>query len=264
MLLTLAALLLLAIVVLVGLRLGNWQLSRAAERLNIAASIASGRASTPLQLNAHTPKTQLSPWRSASANGTWLHQYTLLVDNRNHDGKPGYWVATPLLLTQDSGTAASKQPAVALLVLRGWIPRPAHPGQARQPVPAPTGMQTVQGELLERVPRLLQLWSWSNNATGQLPAIWPKDAATPIVVQNLDLHELSQVSGLQLLPTVLAANPDQASGLLQDWPEPSLDADKNRGYALQWFGFAAIAGIAWIVVLWRALKRQRQRRSNTL
>ncbi len=264
MLRTLVALLLLAIVVLVGLRLGNWQLNRAAERLNIAATIAAGRASTPLQLSARTPTPQLSPWRSASANGTWLHQYTVLVDNRSYGGRPGYWVATPLLLEQDSGPQASKQPPVALLVLRGWMPRPVHPGQAQQPIPAPTGTQTVQGELLDRVPRLLQLWSWSKNPSGQLPATWPKDTGTPVVVQNLDLHELSQVSGLHLLPTVLAANPDNASGLLQEWPEPSLDADKNRGYALQWFGFAAIAGIAWIVVLWRALRRKRQRQSDTI
>ncbi len=264
MLRTLAALLLLAIVVLVGLRLGNWQLNRATERLNMAATIAAGRASTPLQLNAHTAAPELSPWRSASANGTWLHQYTILVDNRNHDGRPGYWVATPLLLAQDSDATGAQRPPAALLVLRGWMPRPVHPGQAQQPIPAPTGIQTVHGELLERVPRLLQLWSWSKSSTGQLPATWSKDASTPVVVQNLDLNELSQASGLQLLPTVLAANPDPGSGLLQEWPEPPLDADKNRGYAVQWFGFAAIAGIAWIIVLWRALKRQRQRRSDTI
>lgn len=262
MLRTLVALLLLAIVVLTGLKLGAWQLSRASERMELAATIAAGRASTPLQLNANTPASQFSPWRSASASGSWLHQYTVLIDNRNHGGKPGYWVATPLLLPQDASTLAPNQPSTALLVLRGWIPRPVHPNQAQQPIPTPDGMQTLNGELLDHVPRLIQLWSWSKNPSAQLPDTWPTDSTA--VVQNLELNELSRVSGLHFLPTILAAKPDPASGLLQDWPEPLLDADKNRGYALQWFGFAAIAGIAWLIVLWRALKRQRQRRSSNI
>jgi cytochrome oxidase assembly protein ShyY1 len=35
-----------------------------------------------------------------------------------------------------------------------------------------------------------------------------------------------------------------------------LDSDKNHGYALQWFGFAAIAAGAWLVIAWRALRRK--------
>ena len=33
----------------------------------------------------------------------WLPQFSVLLDNRNLDGKPGYWLATPLLL--DGGRA---------------------------------------------------------------------------------------------------------------------------------------------------------------
>lgn len=263
MLRTFVALLLLTIVASIGIKLGFWQLSRAVEREDLTAIIAMGRASPPLQLKTNTSTGQLTPWRSATASGTWLHQYTLLLDNRNHNGQPGYWVATPLLLEQDNqGLVAPTQPPVALMVLRGWIPRPVRPGQTQQPIPTPAGLQTVQGELLGHVPRLIQIWSWSSNSSAQLPSIWPENTTPPVVVQNLDLDEFAKVSGLQLLPVALAASPNPDSGLLQDWPEPLLDADKNRGYALQWFGFATIAGIAWLVVLWRALKRHRQRRTD--
>ncbi|HCP76466.1 MAG TPA: SURF1 family protein, partial [Pusillimonas sp.] len=43
-----------------------------------------------------------------------------------------------------------------------------------------------------------------------------------------------------------------------DWAAPQTDADKNRGYALQWFIFALIATGAWLVVAWRAWQRRRK------
>ncbi|MFM7009841.1 MAG: hypothetical protein ACKO0Z_11005 [Betaproteobacteria bacterium] len=45
---------------------------------------------------------------------------------------------------------------------------------------------------------------------------------------------------------------------MRNWPKPSLDADKNVGYATQWFGFAAIAAVAFCVVLWRFVRRRRR------
>jgi cytochrome oxidase assembly protein ShyY1 len=46
-------------------------------------------------------------------------------------------------------------------------------------------------------------------------------------------------------------------GLKRVWPEPSVDSDKNMGYALQWFGFAAIAAIAWLGFAWRIWRRKK-------
>lgn len=240
--------------------LGNWQLDRAAQREAIKASIQSGRATAPLHLAAGAPAQDLVPWRPATAHGIWLHKLTVLLENRNYQGQPGYWVATPLLIDAAANTA--------VLVLRGWLPRPMRPNETMPGIPAPAGAQTVSGELLERVPRLFELWSWSDDSATQLPAKLP-DAARPVPqVQNLDLAAYGKATGLTLLPGVLAqvsgnagtpgANAANAASpeLRQEWPEPSLDSDKNRGYALQWFGFAAIAAVAWLVVAWRALRRK--------
>jgi cytochrome oxidase assembly protein ShyY1 len=38
-----------------------------------------------------------------------------------------------------------------------------------------------------------------------------------------------------------------------------VDFQKNTSYAVQWFAFASIAAIAWLVVLGGAIKRMRQR-----
>ncbi|MNS56397.1 hypothetical protein D3C72_892550 [compost metagenome] len=48
-------------------------------------------------------------------------------------------------------------------------------------------------------------------------------------------------------------------GLVRDWPQPSVDFEKNTSYAVQWFAFGLIAAIAWLVVLGGAIKRMRQR-----
>ena len=75
-------------------------------------------------------------------------------------------------------------------------------------------------------------------------------------LQNLDLATYAQIIGMKFLPTVLMQTTGADSdGLKRIWPEPSVDADKNVGYAMQWFGFAGIVLIAFLVVVWRRLRR---------
>ena len=286
---TLAALLLLAIAVVVLASLGRWQLHRADERRAILAAIEGGRAQAPLTLAADTPAGQLQAWRPAQAYGRYRDDLTVVLDNRNRDGRPGYWIATPLLLEGGGGQGNPAQgnaaqgnlaqvnvgqgnigqggnSATAILVLRGWMPRAA-PGQpAAIAPPAPADLQLVTGELAERVPRLFELWHFGGAAVDVLPARLPLADGKPPTVQNLDLTAYAAASGLRLLPAVLeqrSARNDapqrDADVLQQDWPQPSVDFNQNQGYALQWFGFATIAGIAFLVVAWRALRRRRGR-----
>ncbi|NYT62926.1 SURF1 family protein [Alcaligenaceae bacterium] len=257
---TVAALILLGAMAVVFTLLGNWQLDRAKQRIAIKQAIEAGRNTAALNLEPHTPRQDLVPWRPATAHGVWLHKLTVLLENRNYQNQPGYWVATPLLIDADSNTA--------VLVLRGWLPRPLRPNEALPAIPAPTNELSVQGELLEHVPRLFELWSWSGNNATQLPSQLP-DAARPLPqVQNLNLAAYAKASGLTLLPTVLAqissgtTTTTNRTQLLQEWPEPSLDSDKNHGYALQWFGFAAIAAGAWLLTAWRALRRKLKSQSQ--
>lgn len=253
---TWAALILLAAMAAGFAALGNWQLDRAATREAIKAAITSGRSHAALNLAADTPRQDLVAWRPAEARGTWLSSLTILLENRNYQGRPGYWIATPLKLSDATGTA--------VLVLRGWIPRPTNPGQAPQHIAAPDGVYTVPGQLMAHAPRLFELWSFSDNGT-KLPTRLP-DPQRPLPrVQNVDVADFAHATGLKLLPVVLAqtapaqgvdGQPDAADTLAREWPEPSIDADQNRGYALQWFGFAAIAAIAWLIIAWRALRRR--------
>lgn len=234
--------------------LGNWQLRRAAERETAAKVIKAGRMAAPIQLTTATDQSELTPWRRATAHGTWLNDFTVLLDNRNFKGKAGYWVATPLLIDPSTHTA--------LLVLRGWLPRPLMPGTTLPPLAGPEGEQTIQGQITSRVPRLFELWSFSKTSVDALPPHLPSPDKQPPKVQNLALKDLSRTTGLKLLPVVLeqTATVDPATPgarpFVQEWPLPVTNSERNHGYALQWFSFAGIAGIAALILLWRALRRR--------
>ena len=307
--LTIVALVLLALAAGVFVSLGRWQLSRAAERRAVAAEIEAGRRQAPLAVTGATPAQELVAWRPARVEGTWRNDLSVLIDNRNLDGKPGLWLATPLKLADGS----------AILVLRGWFARPMmgqesgpgtaqgvgtgsgsgqvavqglgagsrpdavqnspqvagqgaggsgeSPGPGLRRVPTPAGVQSVTGELSAHVPRLFELWSLSGTPSGALPADWSgKEPAQPGItdldvltrVQNLDIAHLGAITGLKFVPAVLLQKNDAQDGLTREWPEPSVDSDRNVGYAMQWFGFASIAVIAALGVALRAWRRRAQ------
>ncbi len=260
---TVAALLLLGAAVMILASLGQWQLRRGDERRAILAAIEAGRKQAPLQLTPATDPAAMTAWRAAQATGVWLPQFSVLLDNRNQDGKPGYWLAMPLLLDADARRA--------VLVLRGWLPRalptPGQvPGQgpAQPSLPAaPEGPQTVTGELSLRVPRLFEIWSLGGSDQSVLPAALPVAGGAVPQVQNLPLDAYAQATGLTLLPTVLLQSGSGADdGLVRDWPQPSVDFQQNTSYAVQWFAFASIAAIAWLVVLGGAIRRMRRHESG--
>ena len=271
---TLAAFILLTVVALVCASLGRWQLGRAAEREAIHARIMAGRQATPITLGPDASESDLQDWRAAQVTGQWLNRYTVLLANRNLEGRPGYWVATPLALSTSTHTPATNTPGAsaapttaagtdqAILILRGWIPRPLGANATLPPLSAPTGLQTIQGELREHVPRLFDLGTLGGTTNAGLPAD-PAAVQAPLEVQNIDLENFAAVTGIKLLPAVLqqtsAAALEDGTPLIQNWPTPSLDADKNRGYAVQWFAFAAIAAGAWLVLAWRTLRRRSSR-----
>lgn len=248
---TLIALVLLGIMAVLLGSLGRWQLRRADERRAILAAIEAGRRQPPLLLTAATSSDDLRPWRPVSVQGKWREDLTVRLDNRNQDGRPGYWIATPLVLEEGSRTA--------VLVLRGWLPRTL-PGQPAAPVPAlADGMRTISGELVQRVPRLFELWNPGGPSSDALPAAWPSPGGSP-TVQNLDLDVYARATGLHLLPTVVEQLGPSGDGLVREWPQPSVDYNQNLGYAMQWFSFASIAAIAFVVVAVRALRGARATR----
>ncbi|HEX7386411.1 MAG TPA: SURF1 family protein [Castellaniella sp.] len=224
----------------VCLQAGRWQLGRAGQREALSAAMQAGRVAPRMILDAQHP--QGPDWHPAAATGHWLNQFTVLLDNRNLQGEPGFWVATPLALTAT--------PHTALLVLRGWVPRPLPPATLPD-LRTADGSVTVDGTMLSHVPRIFDLGSITGHYDTALPSSWPAADGHLPRVQNLALSDLQRATGLTFLPVVLEQSPTHDAGLVQDWPGPSLNATQNYNYAGQWFSFATIALLAAAFMTWR-------------
>ena len=214
------ALLLVATVggVVLTARLGVWQLDRAAQKEALQAAIMVRGNEAPLQgaaALATTPSAaETQEHRRATVAGTWLPALTVHLDNRQMDGRPGFFVLTPLAL--DDGTA--------LMVQRGWRPRDFEDRARLAPLHTPEGRVTLEGRLARGVARL---YAFDGADAGPIR-------------QNLDLSSFAVESGLRLRPLLLLQSSPADDGLRRDWPLPAVDVHKHYGYAFQWFALCAL------------------------
>jgi cytochrome oxidase assembly protein ShyY1 len=74
------------------------------------------------------------------------------------------------------------------------------------------------------------------------------------IVQNTSPAEFAQASGLDLLPVVIEQTGPSLPGetLIRDWPAPSLDIDRHKGYAVQWYALALMAFLFFVITGFRS------------
>jgi surfeit locus 1 family protein len=201
--------------------LGNWQSRRAAEKRDLALTLDRAAQAAPMEL---APGATDVIHRRVAARGVFLPERTVLLDNKLRRGRPGYEVVTPLRLGNS---------VWHVLVNRGWIAAPASRAELPE-VRTPGGEIRVDGMALERVPHALE----------------PKPSSGR-VRQNLDVPAYAAETGLQLLPLVLEQHSDSGDGLVREWPRPDLGFEKNESYSLQWYSFAVLAIVLWLVFSFR-------------
>jgi surfeit locus 1 family protein len=228
-----------ALVAALGMaRLGWWQLDRAAEKTALNTAIQAQSQQAALQRADELPADEAAArslhHRSVVLRGRWSSAHTIYLDNRQMNGKPGFFVVTPLLLADGR----------AVLVQRGWQPRDFLDRARVAPVPTPEGEVNVAGRL---APPPARLFEFDGPASGRIR-------------QNLEVAALAVETGLKLLPmSVLLQEPVQPpDGLLREWPSPLVGVDRHHGYAFQWFGLAALIVI--LYVWFQFIQPRRQRR----
>lgn len=222
--------------------LGQWQLDRAAQKQALQASLDQKKLLTPLsQTDLVEPnagsvaETQLLKEvdRLIDLSGRWQPQLTVYLDNRPMNGKPGFWVMTPLLLTGSDK---------AVLVQRGWIPRNFQDRTVLAPIETPEQPVNLRGRMAP--------------APGKLYAF--KGADTGLIRQNLNILDFASETGLPLLPVLVIQVDPASEGLQRDWAAPNIGIDKHHGYAFQWFGLCALVVV--LYVWFQLILPRRQRR----
>ncbi len=217
----------------VTLSLGRWQLGRAAEKEALQASI-DARAALPVldgrSLLADAASTELLH-RRVEAVGHWLGQHAVFLDNRQMNGRPGFFVLTPLRLEEGG----------VLLVQRGWVPR-SFDDRTRVPqIPTPATAVRVAGRIAPVPSKLYDMG----------------DPGAGAIRQNLDLKQFRAQTGLALPDVSIQQLGPSDEGLSRDWPKINTGIDKHYGYAFQWFGLSAL--ITLLYVWFQIVRRYKQR-----
>ena len=237
-------------------RLGFWQLDRASQKQALQAMIES-RATQPLltegDLAALPEEAAAQHHRLARLQGTWLPAYTVFLENRPMNGRAGFYVLMPLRLPDGS----------TVLVQRGWQPRDLRDRTITQPIPVDEGsMVLVQGRVAPPPSRLMDFAGAQagpirqNVALNELQQEW-SIPLRPVTLLQLEPSLRCEV-GAGTAPTCVQA---EADGLLREWPVVVATADKNRGYAVQWFALSALVVLlyAWFQIV---LPRRRARSTD--
>ena len=202
--------------------LGNWQTGRAEEKLE-AGRLLDQAARGPV-LDVPTARVDATGFerRRVTARGTFVARDTFFLDNKVLRGAAGYQVITPLKPTN---------PGVSILVNRGWI---AAGERSRLPdVSTPEGVQTIEGIAVVPGTRFLEL---------------APEADSGHLRQNLVIAREEKRLGLSLQPFIIEQASDARDGLLRAWERPDTGVERHRSYALQWYSFAALAAVLYVVL----------------
>jgi len=221
---------LLTTVVIVGVtllcRLGYWQLSRGQEKQHLLAlweTQAEKTAITSQALLTSPSQTRLEAWRYSpiSLMGSFLNEYTILLDNKTNQGRPGYHVISPLTLNEHT----------VILVDRGWIPLSQKRTQLPR-IPPIMGEVPIEGYLD---------FAYRNPFVHQ--PIESNDLKWPLRVQQLDFDSIATLLGKSVVPMLVKLNkPSAISFEIPPARGEWLSPERHYGYACQWFLLALTLG----------------------
>jgi surfeit locus 1 family protein len=161
-------------------------------------------------------------YRRVLAEGHYLVQGQIFIDNRQHHGRAGYHVVTPLRLEPGPAT---------VLVNRGWIARGKDYPKPPE-VAVPEGRVSVEGIASEPPGRVLELSG---------------DTVSGSVWQNLSIGRYVERTRIEVLPVILLAR-HPAPGLAVVEEKPDTGIAKHQEYALTWLALAATVAALWIAL----------------
>ena len=202
---------------------GRWQLNRVAEKATLQALFQQTQNLPAIDLARPMVDANLFRYRNLTVNGQYLPDKQIYIDNREHEGRSGFHVITPLVI---AGSGA------IVLVNRGWLERGRDYSVAPS-VPVPIGLVQVLGIGSVPAKNFLEL-------SGQIIAgkVW----------QNLTFERVASALGLTVLPIIVLQQNDTSSGLLPVVEQPDFKIDMHRGYAFQWFALTATLLVIYVVV----------------
>ena len=198
--------------------LGRWQWHRGEAKQALWDSYA--RNDGKPVLDARIDFDSAERFKSVAISGHFEPERQFLLDNRSHDGNPGYEVLTPFVLHDGR----------RILVNRGWVPFEGYRDRLPDVSLATSPSTTVQGRLDELpTPGLA-----SGRAPPEAGGAWPKLTSFP------SHEELEAALRDKFARRILLLDPQAANGYVREWSPPGMAPVRHFSYAIQWWGFAAV------------------------
>lgn len=216
---------------------GFWQLDRANEKQQLQDAIDTRQNDAPLHLpNALIDISELSQAQHflGSVTGTPIADGQFLLENVVHNGKPGFYVYTPVLMHDGQ----------VVVVNRGWVAANAH----REDIP--------QISVAEKETAFSGRFAAPRSKPVMVGGLPPANANSDSVWFYVDLDLVAQKLDRQVASFVLLQTNTDDSGLLRDWPVYDTKVGMHIGYAIQWFAFAAIDTVFFLLFSIRRRKQQ--------
>jgi surfeit locus 1 family protein len=217
--------LLTAVLIVMLISLGRWQLRRADEKRVLFDSFAAGTGATR-SIELETPR--LPRYQHIELSGHYDPARQILIDNMVNAGRAGYFVITPFSLSGGGW----------VLVNRGWVPLGASRAE-RPAIPVAGDLRRLQGRCDNLPSPGIQL---GTKATLAPP--YPVVAAFPTHSELATL--LGETSWTQAADLVLL-DPGEADGYVRNWAAPGFPPLRHVAYAVQWFGLALTLLVIYVV-----------------
>jgi len=209
-----ASLIIATLVLLISL--GFWQLDRADEKRAIEDQIFRAN-SGDVELIDSAEFLKDKEYYHVRLQGSYIGDKQFIYDNQIVDQISGYYVLTPFILKGDSKS---------VLINRGFIPWNGRRDKLAN-VDIGEKLTEVKVQISKPVKRMELKVS---ETTGDFP----------ILIQALDLDEMSAIASLDLGSVVGLLSPESENGFVRQWEPYTGSIERHIGYAIQWFLMALV------------------------
>jgi len=213
--------------------LGMWQLDRSAQKRAFLKAQEQAIATETLHLTAAIENnTEALRYRNVEVSGHYDVAHQFLIDNQISDGKAGYFVLTPFILTGETK---------AVLVNRGWIPL----NQNRSILPD-LQINKTEAVITGRINNFPSVGI--KLAGAEIPSeSWPS------IVQVVDSNVLAKKLGYPLFQFQVELAKELPDGFKREWHTTTImQPEQHTAYAIQWFVLALTLTILFI---WYSFKK---------
>ncbi|MFY9325254.1 MAG: SURF1 family protein [Candidatus Nanopelagicales bacterium] len=209
----------------ISIRLGFWQNERHQSRVEFNQNVE--QALTAPSNDLSIVYQNASPWQKVMTSGEFIADSQKLVRRRYLEGKLGFWIVAKLR-TNDGKT---------VLVNRGFIPATLAANETPQVEDPPLGIVQVEG--------YFQNLDVESEKPSDLPLLQVSSVnATQFELSKNDyqlfIHQINTEENLQPIPS------------------PQLTFGSHLAYSLQWFAFAFMIVVGWIILTRKELSELRK------